>query len=213
MKYHFLCSTGNQSRALLYWRIRCWYMLIASPILYFTPVSVSTFFVSRCLFFFLQLYFGHPWESVCLSLSGSVWRFSFSPSLSLSVSLSVIFCFPLLRSGLPEQQCLPLLLHPCLLLVFLIRWQYIQGFFSLVFLTVTLHLDKTENKGGGRVEGKKNRLLTYLQISPALSMRAQNKEGEGGKVSRLLTPSILLFSPTNPSPLQPDTPSPQFHIF
>lgn len=180
-------------------------MLIASPVLYFTPVSVSTFFDSRCLFFFFAVLF---WPSlrICVSLSPAPSEdfLSLPPSLSLFLRLSSsVF----LSCEAASQQCLPLLLHPCLLLVFLIRWQYIQGFFFLVFLTVTLHLDKTENKRGGRVEGKKKQTPDVPANFPS-TLNESTKQGgrrrEGLQaLDTILTPFpppiLPHFSPTHPA--------------
>lgn len=115
-----------------------------------------------CFVFLLQFPF-----TLYLSLDISS---SLSPSLFVSMSLSLFLplslCDPLSfppATPISEQKCHPLFLYPALslTLLFLIGWQYIQGFCSLVFLTVSLLQDKTENKS------IKNTHSVPKKISPA----------------------------------------------
>lgn len=182
-------------------------LVFLTPHLLFTAIPVSVFLlllflssslvISASLSFCCSFYFALSLPLVSLQLSLLISRdliLPVSPTLSLSLSV----CHSLSSSPanpLLEHRCLPLFLHPSLSLVFLIRWQYIQGFCSLVFLTVTLLQDKTENKS----RQKKKTLLTYLKIFPAHN---ESTKWERRNVCRLFTPSSLLLLPI-PSPLHP----------
>lgn len=121
-------------------------------------------FLTVSLFLYVSLnYFGCSFIFCCL-----LPNLRLSNSLPIHTSRSRPPClthFPfsvwsvtlprhLLHPPLSKQQCLPLILHPFLSFVFLLRWQYIQGFCYLVFLTVTFLQDKTENKSGRKKKKK-----------------------------------------------------------
>lgn len=117
------------------------------------PISFSSSYAPAFILCCSQFYFSLL--SICLSLNLSLsplpqnslsheissTLISLTTFLSPSIFLSSFLTLSQNSNAFPSSS-MPL----SLLLVCLIRWQYIQGFCSLVFLTVTLLQDKTERK-------------------------------------------------------------------